>query len=159
MRYYYLRALWRCSTLHNFFYTRSRSADTKLRLSANQARCYLPMRLRSAVNGCLSLANTGAVHYFLNKRVLEKHSFKSNLTGEKQQKQFIYFLCNWKKKLNIGVTITQKYVSFMHLFQGQRPPREPSGSVVECLTRDRRAAGSSPAGVTALWSLSKTLLS
>ena len=28
--------------------------------------------------------------------------------------------------------------------------REPSGSVVECLTRDRRAAGSSLTGVTVL---------
>ena len=37
--------------------------------------------------------------------------------------------------------------------------REGSGSVVECLTRDRRAAGSSLTGVTALWSLSKTHLS
>ena len=34
-----------------------------------------------------------------------------------------------------------------------------SGSVVECLTRDRRAAGSSLTGVTAWWSLSKTHLS
>ena len=33
------------------------------------------------------------------------------------------------------------------------------GSVVECLTRDRRAAGSSLTGVTALLSLSKTHLS
>ena len=38
-------------------------------------------------------------------------------------------------------------------------PREPSGSVVECLTRDRGATGSSLTGVTALWSLSKTHLS
>ena len=37
--------------------------------------------------------------------------------------------------------------------------RERSGSVDECLTRDRRAAGSSLTGVTALWSLSKTHLS
>ena len=37
--------------------------------------------------------------------------------------------------------------------------RELSGSVVECLTRDPRAAGSSLTGVTALWSLSKTHLS
>ena len=34
--------------------------------------------------------------------------------------------------------------------------RECSGSVVECLTRERGAAGSSLTGVTALWSLSKT---
>ena len=33
--------------------------------------------------------------------------------------------------------------------------RERSGSVVECLTRDRKAAGPSLTGVTALWSLSK----
>ena len=37
--------------------------------------------------------------------------------------------------------------------------RECSGSVVECLTRDRGVAGSSLTGVTALWSLSKTHLS
>ena len=37
--------------------------------------------------------------------------------------------------------------------------RERSGSVVECLTRDRRAAGSSLYGVTALWPLGKTHLS
>ena len=37
--------------------------------------------------------------------------------------------------------------------------RERSGSVVECLTRDRGAAGLSLVSVTALWSLSKTRLS
>ena len=37
--------------------------------------------------------------------------------------------------------------------------RERSGSVIECLTRDRGAAGSSLTRVTALWSLSKTHLS
>ena len=37
--------------------------------------------------------------------------------------------------------------------------RERSGSVVECLTRDRRTASSSLTGVTALCSLSKTHLS
>ena len=37
--------------------------------------------------------------------------------------------------------------------------RECSGSVVECLTREREAAGSSLTGVTALLSLSKTHLS
>ena len=36
---------------------------------------------------------------------------------------------------------------------------ERSGSVVECLTQDRGAAGSSLTGVFALWSLSKTHLS
>ena len=37
--------------------------------------------------------------------------------------------------------------------------RECSGSVIECLNRDREAAGSSLTGITALWSLSKTHLS
>ena len=37
--------------------------------------------------------------------------------------------------------------------------RERSGSMVDCLTRDRRVPGSSLTGVTALWSLSKTHLS
>ena len=36
---------------------------------------------------------------------------------------------------------------------------ECSGSVVECLTRDRGASGSGLTGVTALWSLSNTHLS
>ena len=36
---------------------------------------------------------------------------------------------------------------------------ERSGSVVECLTGDRGAAGSSLNGITALWSLSKIHLS
>ena len=37
--------------------------------------------------------------------------------------------------------------------------REVFQSVVECLTRDRGAAGSNLTGVTALWFLSKTHLS
>ena len=37
--------------------------------------------------------------------------------------------------------------------------RERSDSMVECLTGDQEAAGSSLTGVTALWSLSKTHLS
>ena len=38
-------------------------------------------------------------------------------------------------------------------------PRERSDSVVECLSQDLGAAGSSLTGVTMLWSLSKTHLS
>ena len=37
--------------------------------------------------------------------------------------------------------------------------RERSGSMVECLTRVRGAAGSSLTGVTVLWALKKTQLS
>ena len=36
--------------------------------------------------------------------------------------------------------------------------RERSASVVECLTRNRGAAGSSLTGITVLWSLSKTFI-
>ena len=46
-----------------------------------------------------------------------------------------------------------------HVMQRHHIYRERSGSVVECLTQDRRAVGSSPTGVTALWSLSRTHLS
>ena len=44
-------------------------------------------------------------------------------------------------------------------FRPRSGSRERSGSMVECLTRDRGVAGSSLTGVTALWSLSKTHLS
>ena len=44
----------------------------------------------------------------------------------------------------------------MLIFLLEQSLRERSGSVVECLTPDRRAPGSSLTGVTALWSLSKT---
>ena len=43
--------------------------------------------------------------------------------------------------------------------EAQDDVRERSGSVVECLTGDRGAAGSSLSSVTVLWSLSKTHLS
>ena len=46
-------------------------------------------------------------------------------------------------------------ISAQHrLIEGER-----SGSVVECLTLEREAAGSSLTSVTALWSFSKTHLS
>ena len=49
---------------------------------------------------------------------------------------------------------TQHLKTFLQQYDMER-----SVSVVECLTRDRRAAGSSLTVVTALWSLSKTHLS
>ena len=54
-----------------------------------------------------------------------------------------------------GITI----LYHLHQCRPYTSHRERSGSVVECLTRDQRAAGSSLTGVTALWSLSKTHLS
>ena len=47
-------------------------------------------------------------------------------------------------------SIKQEIFNFLLIGLGER-----SGSVVECLTRDRGAVGSSLTGVTALWSLSK----
>ena len=54
---------------------------------------------------------------------------------------------------------TANCVHYINIMWLRNKIRERSGSVVECLTRDRRAAGSSLTGVTALWSLSKTHLS
>ena len=56
-------------------------------------------------------------------------------------------------------TVSNVYSSIGVEFNITDKHRERSGSVVECLIRDRRVAGSSLTGVTALWSLSKTHLS
>ena len=53
-----------------------------------------------------------------------------------------------KKKLKVYTLTISEYCS-----------RERSGSVVECLTRDREATGSSLTDVTAMWSFRKTHLS
>ena len=58
-----------------------------------------------------------------------------------------------KKRLSV---IKMMWMMIHEIFIYKTKSRERSGSVVECLTRDRRAAGSSLTGVTALWSLSKT---
>ena len=65
------------------------------------------------------------------------------------KKKFMYVIGLYRRK-------TVQAQIFLKPFIGER---ERSSSVVECLTRDRRAAGSSLTGVTALWSLSKTHLS
>ena len=49
---------------------------------------------------------------------------------------------------NLGTTISAPPVFTINIHTP--PHRECSGSVVECLTRDRRAAGSSLTGVTVL---------
>ena len=56
-----------------------------------------------------------------------------------------------------AVSFSQQQVIVSTVFQLKK--RERSGSVVECLTRDRGAAGLSLTGVTMLLSLSKTHLS
>ena len=61
---------------------------------------------------------------------------------------FVNILWQEKAKKNIVCT-----------YKNYLTKRERSGSVVECLTRDQKAAGLSLTGVTLLWSLSKTHLS
>ena len=68
------------------------------------------------------------------------------LNGPSRKKDFF--------KLDIPFSTNQKSLWILKLHLGER-----GGSVVEPLTRDRRAAGSSLSGVTTLWSLSKTHLS
>ena len=65
------------------------------------------------------------------------------------------------RKLSTEYCLKHSDVVFILLIIVKMPTivREHSGSVVECLTRDRGAEGSSLTGVTALWSLSKTHLS
>ena len=58
-----------------------------------------------------------------------------------------------------GTIVPFVICTFVPLSHCWPQPRERSGSVVECLTLDQRAAGSSLTGITALWSLSKTHLS
>ena len=55
----------------------------------------------------------------------------------------------------------KQFNNFIYMIKklGFHCSRECSGSVVECLTRDREAPGSRLTGFTALWSLSKTHLS
>ena len=52
------------------------------------------------------------------------------------------------------MVMSRRSIQITTLFHWQA--RERSGSVVECLTRDRGTTGSGLTGVNALWSLSKT---
>ena len=54
----------------------------------------------------------------------------------------------------VKVTVTQLWYAIL---PKRGFLRERSGSVVECLTRDKGAAGSSLTGATVLWSLSKNI--
>ena len=69
-------------------------------------------------------------------------------------------LCHTKTPKMSNLIYTLLYVVVHNMFPKQTlSVRERSGSVVECLTRDREATGSSLTGVTGLWFLSKTHLS
>ena len=64
------------------------------------------------------------------------------------------------KSEDIWILFDDDIVDVSKPFTGQllldMPTGERSGSVVECLTRDQGAVGSSITSVTALWSFSKT---
>ena len=71
-----------------------------------------------------------------------------------------YFVSPYNLVMRIQMMCNSQEPQHLHVYFPIIPlVGERSGSVVECLTRDRRAAGSSLTGVTALWSLSKTHLS
>ena len=94
--------------------------------------------------------------YSVNVKLLTKHhleflSLKGSCTG-------------WSESIHVKMPHCWKSTIFLvcHVLGTQKNHlklREPIGSVVEYLTGDRGAAGSSLTGVTALWSLSKTHLS
>ena len=64
-----------------------------------------------------------------------------------------------KQKLSVPIDKDGKIHSALMVDKSTKFSWERNGSVVECLTRDQEAEGSSLNGVTALWSLSKTYLS
>ena len=70
-----------------------------------------------------------------------------------------YPACKELKFIGISRKILLRTISNVFMQKSETIIRERSGSVVECLTQEGRAAGSSLTGVTALWSLSKTHLS
>ena len=84
----------------------------------------------------------------LNMTIAADWDIKPQTKPKQKIPCIIIFIC-----LNI-----LKYVMHNMILLGQIW-REHSGSVVECLTRDGEAAGSSLTGVTVLWSLSKIHLS
>ena len=60
----------------------------------------------------------------------------------------------WIKTAKLYITmykLRMRSIKYILTLYSRRKGREHSGSVVECLTRDRRAAGSSLTGVTALY--------
>ena len=63
------------------------------------------------------------------------------------------------QKINVLISQPEHMLWLLKLCVVTKRCRESSGSVVECLTRDRGAAGLSLTGITELWSLSKTHLS
>ena len=117
------------------------------------------------------------IHYIGDETVFEPMPH-GNVKNPGKNKNFVKTcpstIDDIKANLETGLTAGKVYNKLKSTVDGQeavsRAPRNlkqveniymsmQRGSVVECLTRDRRVAGSSLTGVTALWSLSKTHLS
>ena len=110
----------------------------------------------SAMQGCHAEQLEFLVHGLRFARFYFRTIFLPNLSNRNQSLQE-----PWRHARVQAIRCTHHIGKRFPLHDNGVPPftRERSGSVVECLTRDRRAAGSSLTGVTALWSLSKTHLS
>ena len=94
-------------------------------------------------------------------KYIDKALFYLYLTRPRRQPtNVLKVMRKQKNPLSLGKLKKRKpSIRSVHLHGHNLGSRERSGSVVECLTQDRRAMGSSLTGVTALWSLSKTHLS
>ena len=82
-----------------------------------------------------------------------------NVSAEQRGKNIEESVEKAKEAVQMDIKDGMSWCKYGVSYFVNHPFRERSGSVVECLTRDRGAAGSSLTGVTALWSLSKTHLS
>ena len=101
------------------------------------------------INGVSLLDRRGLI------RVTSVIYCESQTTSQRACQNLIVYVDTWEK-----VEITPFFPSdMMHVhFATHKVARKCSGSVVECLTRDRRAAGSSLTGVTALCPWARTLI-
>ena len=90
----------------------------------------------------------GVVKLHLNHRLLEWH--QQNLEADGLSR-----IPKTETSVTIIPDVLKDVCSSIHPFVEW----ERSGSLVECLNGDQRAAGASLTGVTALWSMSKTHLS
>ena len=122
-----------------------------LRLAATTSLTACPAQLASTVKvGIIQSRSRGYKTFSCSTQLSTKFQLLKKLKYP-QMKKFLalslfdvlfIMLINVKMPTIVGILILMS--------------RERSGSVVECLTRDRGAVGSSLTGVTVLWSLSKT---
>ena len=122
-------------------------------VTVRSERCFCSFRSRHQARGKSTRSRRKRLSIFnlRNTRFITQSSQKRRVTCTGTQT----FAC-----VRLNVTTRESPVRmFFNRHVSKFSCRERSGSVVECLTQDRRAVGSSLTGVTALWSLSKTHLS